>query len=198
MAEQALAVPNREWGPWDADEPHPDHERIDLGGLRLPHNPDFDVRLASVGDQHVGVVVLWEESSLQLQALAAPKTAGLWDDIKTKIKAGAQTLEERDGVFGTELAGQVTVEGATRPARYIGIDGPRWFLLAVVNGRAAVDDGVAEAFLDFVKDIVVVRGDEPMAREESIPLRRPNEQPVEEEDKPVNPFRRGPEISETR
>jgi hypothetical protein len=197
-AGETVAAPTREYGPWDADEPHPDHDRIDLGGLRLPHNAAFDVRLASVGDQHVGVVVLWEESSLQLQALAAPKSGGLWEEIKTKIKSSAKTLEERDGVFGTELAGQVTVEGATRPARYIGIDGPRWFLLAVVNGRAAVDDQVAAAFLDFVKDIVVVRGDEPMAREESIPLRRPSDPADEVDDEPINPFRRGPEISETR
>jgi hypothetical protein len=200
VAEVTSAAPTRESGPWDADEPHPDQDRIDLGGMRLPHNPAFDVRLASVGDQHVGVVALWEESSLQLQALAAPKTMGLWDEIRTKIKASAKTLEEREGPFGPELAGQITVEGATRPARYLGIDGPRWFLLGVINGRAAVDDTVAEAFVDFIRDIVVVRGDEPMAREEAIPLRRPNEQAAAEQAdaQPVNPFKRGPEISEIR
>ncbi|WP_231619005.1 DUF3710 domain-containing protein [Nonomuraea sp. SBT364] len=200
VAEETLAAPTRASGPWDADEPHPDHDRTDLGGLRLPHNPDFDVRLASVGDQHVGVVALWEESSLQLQALAAPKSSGLWDEIRVKIKTSAKTLEEREGPFGVELAGQIAVEGGTRPARYLGIDGPRWFLLAVINGRAAVDDTVAEAFVDFVRDIVVVRGDEPMAREESIPLRRPNEQPAADqpEAQQQNPFKRGPEISEIR
>lgn len=200
MAEQGPQAPARESGPWDADEPHPDHDRIDLGGLRLPHNPDFDVRLASLGDQHVGVVALWEESSLQLQALAAPKSSGLWEEIRTKIKAAARTLEEREGPFGVELAGQVTVEGGTRPVRYLGIDGPRWFLLAVVNGRAAVDETVAATFIDFVRDVVVVRGDEPMAREEPIPLRRPNEQSAAEQDtdQRLNPFRRGPEISEIR
>ena len=197
---ETSVTPMRESGPWDADEPHPDHDRIDLGGLRLPHNPDFDVRLASVGDQHVGVVVLWEESTLQLQALAAPKTMGLWEEVKTKIKAGARTLEEREGPFGTELAGEVTVEDGTRAGRYIGIDGPRWFLLAVINGRAALDESAAEVFLDFVRDVVVVRGDEPMAREESIPLRRPNEPLADEQDtdQESNPFRRGPEISEIR
>jgi hypothetical protein len=61
-----------------------------------------------------------------------------------------------------------------------------------------VDDQVAEAFIDFVKDIVVVRGDEPMAREESIPLRRPSDPADEVDDEPINPFKRGPEITETR
>ncbi|MFG1942791.1 DUF3710 domain-containing protein [Nonomuraea sp. NPDC048826] len=199
VAEVTPAAPTRESGPWDADEPHPDTDRIDLGGLRLPHNPAFDVRLASVGDKHVGVVVLWEESSLQLQALAAPKSSGLWEEIRAKIRGAAKTLEEREGPFGVELAGKVTVEGADRPARYLGVDGPRWFLLGVVNGRAAIDEELAAAFTDFIKDIVVVRGDEPMAREESIPLRRPSDQPTEQgEPQSLNPFKRGPEISEIR
>ncbi|WP_043614117.1 DUF3710 domain-containing protein [Nonomuraea candida] len=201
--EQEQAAPTRESGPWDADEPHPESDRIDLGGLRLPHNPDFDVRLASLGDQHVGVVVLYDESSLQLQALAAPRSSGLWDEVKTKILAQAKHLEEREGPFGSELAGEMRVEGESRPARYLGIDGPRWFLLAVIAGKAAVDDTVAAAYIDFIRDVVVVRGDEPMAREEPIPLRRPNEQASdqasEQAERPgLNPFKRGPEISEIR
>ncbi|WP_433431229.1 DUF3710 domain-containing protein [Nonomuraea sp. CA-141351] len=200
VAGQEPAAPMRESGPWDADEPHPESDRIDLGGLRLPYNPDFDVRLASVGDQHVGVVVLYEESSLQLQALAAPRSSGLWDEVKTKILAQSKQLEEREGPFGSELAGEMRIDGATRPARYIGVDGPRWFLLAVISGKAALDENVAAAYIDFVKDVVVVRGDEPMAREEPIPLRRPNEQVSEKADERpgLNPFKRGPEISEIR
>ncbi|MEV0380908.1 DUF3710 domain-containing protein [Nonomuraea sp. NPDC050643] len=200
VAEQESAAPTRDSGPWDADEPHPESDRIDLGGLRLPHNPDFDVRLASVGDQHVGVVVLYEESSLQLQALAAPRSSGLWDEVKTKILSQAKHLEEREGPFGSELTGEMQVEGQPRPARYVGIDGPRWFLLGVISGKAAADEALSEAFVDFIKDVVVVRGDEPMAREEPIPLRRPNEQTGEAagERPGLNPFKRGPEISEIR
>ncbi|MEU0570212.1 DUF3710 domain-containing protein [Nonomuraea sp. NPDC005983] len=198
-ADQAPAAPQRESGPWDADEPHPGTDRIDLGGLRVPNHPDFDIRLASVGDQHVGVVVLHEESTLQVQALAAPKTMGLWDEVKTKIASQAKTLQEVEGPFGAELTGEVTNQGETRPVRYLGIDGPRWFLLAVVSGKAAVDEQAAAELLTFVRDVVVVRGDEPMAREEPIPLRRPNDQAAEtSESAAFNPFRRGPEISEIR
>lgn len=190
----------RETGPWDADEPHPDNDRIDLGGLRLPHNPDFDVRLASVGDQHVGVVVLYQESTLQLQALAAPRSSGLWDEVKTKIRGQAKDLTEQEGPFGSELTGEIKAEGGPRSVRYLGIDGPRWFLLGVVSGKGTHDEAISEAFVDFIKDVVVVRGDEPMAREEPIPLRRPNEQTGEVADQGpgLNPFKRGPEISEIR
>ncbi|MFI7440215.1 DUF3710 domain-containing protein [Nonomuraea indica] len=196
---EEAAAPMRESGPWDAEEPHPDSDRIDLGGLRLPHNPDFDVRLASVGDQHIGVVVIHGESTLQLQALAAPKTLGLWDEVKTKVMQQVSALRERQGPFGAELTGEITSEGVTRPARYIGVDGPRWCLLAIVHGAAAADDAAAEPFLDFLRDVVVVRGDEPMAREEPIVLRRPSEPGAEADDRPgFNPFSRGPEISEIR
>lgn len=200
VAEQSQAAPNRESGPWDADEPHPDTDRTDLGGLRLPHNPDFDVRLASVGDLHVGVVVLYGESTMQLQAVAAPRSSGLWDEIKTKIVGQVGQLREQDGPFGSELVGEMPVEGGTRSARYIGIDGPRWCLIAVIAGQAARDESVSAPFIDMIKDTVVVRGDEPMAREEPIPLRRPNEhQDDRADDQPgLNPFRRGPEISEIR
>ncbi|MGP3956384.1 DUF3710 domain-containing protein [Nonomuraea sp. 3N208] len=198
---QEPAAPTRESGPWDADEPHPDTDRIDYGGLRLPHNPDFDVRPASVGDQLVSVVVGYEDSMLRLQALAAPRSAGLWDEVKTKIRAQAKDLEEREGPFGTELSGEVkATDGNVRPVRYLGIDGPRWLLLVLITGKGAQDETVFGAFVDFIQDVVVVRGDEPMAREEPIPLRRPSDQAGENADERpgFNPFRRGPEISEIR
>ncbi|MET7461786.1 DUF3710 domain-containing protein [Nonomuraea sp. NPDC005501] len=196
---KAPAEPMRESGPWDSDEPHPEHDRVDLGGLLLPHNPDFDVRLASVGDQHIGVVVIHDDSTLQLQALAAPRSMGLWDEVRIKITQQVPSLQEREGPFGTELSGEITADGQTRQARYLGVDGPRWFLLAVVHGPAAADEALAAPFLDFLRDVVVVRGTEPMAREEPIALRRPNEHGVPDEDRTgLNPFRRGPEISEIR
>ncbi|GAA0912389.1 DUF3710 domain-containing protein [Nonomuraea longicatena] len=189
----------RDGGPWDAEEAHPDNDRIDLGGLRVPNQPAFDIRLAAVGDQNVSVVALYEESTLQVQALAAPKSAGLWDEVRTKITSSSPTLAARPGPLGTELAGEVEVDGERRPIRYLGVDGPRWLLLAIVSGRAALDDQVAQEFLGFVRDVVVVRGDEPMAREEPITLRRPNEKTVEDKPEPtLDPFKRGPEISEIR
>ncbi|MFI6482014.1 DUF3710 domain-containing protein [Nonomuraea sp. NPDC050663] len=187
-------------GPWDSDEPHPATERIDLGGLRVPPSGDFELRLAVMGDQLVGVIAVQGDSSLQLQALAAPKSGGLWEEVKTKIAGQLTSAEHRDGPFGTEIAGQVQAEGQTRATRHIGVEGPRWLLMAVVSGPAATDESLAEPFEAYLRDVVVVRGQEPMAKEETIPLRRPNERAAQaEEDEPgLDPFRRGPEISEIR
>ncbi|WP_157246087.1 DUF3710 domain-containing protein [Nonomuraea typhae] len=197
---EAAAEPSRESGPWDADEGHPETDRIDLGGLRVPHHPAFDIRLAALGDQHVSVIALYEESTLQVQAVAAPKSAGLWEEVRTKITSTSSGLSEQDGPLGVELSGEVESEDGRRQIRYLGVDGPRWLLLAIISGRAAVDEKVGAEFVEFVKDIVVVRGTDPMAREEPIPLRRPNEAtPQQEAGAPsLDPFKRGPEISEIR
>ena len=97
------------------------------------------------------------------------------------------------------------------PARFIGVDGPRWFLRAVVSGRAAIEPAAATEVHDLIRTAVVDRGDEAMPPRELLPLRLP-EQPeavVEDEADAVEatgtahlddfkPFERGPEITEVR
>ncbi|GIH60701.1 DUF3710 domain-containing protein [Microbispora siamensis] len=204
-------APARTAGPWDADDDYPEAERVDLGGLRLPVGPGFEIQLSMAGDQVDGVIVLVEESALQVNAFAAPKRSGIWDEVRTELArevvAAGGSAEDRDGPFGPEIAAEVPVQGQTQarqPVRYLGVDGPRWFLRAVISGRAAVDPEAARILEDVVRGIVVVRGDEPMPPREAIQLRLPAEarQAVEEQQGPrreeLRPFERGPEISEIR
>ncbi|MER6828569.1 DUF3710 domain-containing protein [Streptosporangium sp. NPDC000563] len=207
--EEVERVPSRESGPWDADEPHPERERVDLGGMRLPVDAGFEVQLNLAGDQIVGAVVLFEGSALQVHAFAAPKRSGIWDEVRAELAEGVKgaggTAEEREGPFGVELAARIPAEGGEQPVRYIGVDGPRWFLRAVISGKAADDAGAAETLEGVVRDMVVVRGDEPMAPKEAIELRLPPEakQAAEQqaaggEVPDLKPFERGPEIAEIR
>jgi hypothetical protein len=207
--QKAEQVPMRESGPWDSAEPYPDRERVDLGGLRLPVDAGFEVQLTLEGDRIAGAVVLFEESALQVQAFAAPKKNGIWDEVRGELAAAVKnaggTAEERQGPFGAELAGQVPDKGSAQPVRYLGIDGPRWFLRAAITGRAALDPGIAEVLEGVVRDIVVVRGDGPMAPHEPIELRLPAEarhameQQASGDGAPdLKPFERGPEIAELR
>ncbi len=209
QTEQAERNPARESGPWDSGESYPERERVDLGGLRLPVDPGFEVQLNLAGDHIVGAVVMVEESALQVHAFAAPRRSGIWDEVRAELAEGVRsaggTVEEREGPFGAELAARVPGDGGAQPVRYIGVDGPRWFLRAVISGRAALDEEVAAILEGVVRDIVVVRGDEPMAPKEAIELRLPPEarQAVEQHaaqgDVPdLNPFERGPEIAEIR
>ncbi|GLK14083.1 hypothetical protein GCM10017600_74950 [Streptosporangium carneum] len=199
----------RESGPWDSGEPYPERERVDLGGLRLPVDPGFEVQLNLAGDHIVGAVVIFEDSALQVHAFAAPKRSGIWDEVRAELAEGVRgaggTVEEREGPFGAELVARVPGEEGAQSVRYIGVDGPRWFLRAVVSGRAEPSEEVTATLEGVVRDIVVVRGDEPMAPKEAIELRLPPEarQAVEQQaggrDTPdLNPFDRGPEIAEIR
>jgi Protein of unknown function (DUF3710). len=211
-AAEETPVPQREHGPWDADEPHPERERVDLGGLQLPIGPGFEVQLNVAGDQIVGAVILADGSALQVHAFAAPKSTGIWDevraDLKREVTTGGGTAEEVEGPFGVELAAQVKQGDAVHPVRFCGIDGPRWFLRAVFSGKAAIDADAARPLEDVVRDIVVVRGDAPMPPKEPIELRLPPEarhameqqqQAAAQNRRPdLDPFHRGPEITETR
>ncbi|MEU1731708.1 DUF3710 domain-containing protein [Streptosporangium sp. NPDC020145] len=212
QSEKVVEEPrSRPSGPWDSGESYPERERVDLGGLRLPIDSGFEVQLNLSGDRIVGAVVMVEDSALQVHAFAAPRRSGIWDEVRTDLAEGVRaaggTVEEREGPFGVELFARIPAEGAQepQPVRYIGVDGPRWFLRAVVSGRAVVDEEVAAVLEGVVGDIVVVRGDEPMAPKESIELRLPPEarqaaeqQAAEQEVPDLNPFERGPEIAEIR
>ncbi|MFC4063132.1 DUF3710 domain-containing protein [Planomonospora corallina] len=207
VAEETARMPERESGPWDAEEPHPERERVDLGGLRLPVGPGFEIQLNLSGDRIVGAVVLVDGSALQVHAFAAPKRSGIWDEVRAELVAAVKkaggAAEEAQGPFGTELLARVPAEEGPQPVRYLGIDGPRWFLRAVLSGRAAQDAEAAAVLEDVVRDIVVVRGDEPMPPHEPIELRLPPEaRQAAEGQGPgrpgLDPFERGPEIAEIR
>ena len=69
----------------------------------------------------------------------------------------------------------VTIKGGrTVMTRVVGIDGPRWMLRGVFSGRAAVAEGPeTDALNKFFADIVVERGDEPLAPRDLIPMHPP-------------------------
>ncbi len=62
---------------------------------------------------------------------------------------------------------------STRDARFIGVDGPRWFLRGVITGRAVTDPEAAAAVEDLFRSVVVVRGSSPMPPRDLIPLKMP-------------------------
>lgn len=219
---------DRSQGPWDASEvPDPGAAgRLDLGALWMPgvEGMELRVEMDQETERVVAVSVVLGESALQVQPFAAPRTGGLWDEVRADIAAGiaaqgGATLEQ-EGVFGSELLAQVparTPEGkvALQVARFIGVDGPRWFLRGLVTGAAYHDPEAAAPLEGIFRGIVVVRGDAPMPRGELLAMRLPpqavapgpgdeegtGEEPPAGPARPhpdLNPFARGPEITEIR
>ena len=58
--------------------------------------------------------------------------------------------------------------------RFVGVDGPRWFLRAMFAGPVATDDEAAAVLEDALRGVVVVRGTEPLPVREPVPLQLPS------------------------
>lgn len=167
------------YGPWDVnDEAVPDYdEYLDLGSYYLPYLLGIQLRIKANRKtrQVLGATVTFGSSSLEIEAFAAPKTMGLWDDMRADLLAANSKAQENAGVFGTELMLPVTIKGGRSvTTRIVGVDGPRWMLRGVFSGRAAVMGGPeTDALNKFFADIVVERGDEPLAPRDLIPMHAP-------------------------
>jgi hypothetical protein len=180
--------------------------------------PEHEIQLV-MADQHgVWVTVRHGESEMQLQAFAAPRRGVLWDDLRTEaageIHQAGGNSHEAQGPFGTELLAQVPAEpgqpsSGQQLVRFIGVDGPRWFLRGLFTGPAAGGGEPAALLEEIFRDVVVVRGEYPVPPRDILELRLPpeaqqalQEQVAAPEDNrfrsDLNPFERGPEFTETR
>lgn len=168
-------------GPYDdADQPEDGLQRLDLGALRIPAESGLEIRVEVAEEGQVaGVVILNETGQMQLGVFAAPRNEGIWEEVRTEIKASISsqggTVSEQDGEFGTELGGKLPAQGGVTPVRFIGVDGPRWFLRAMLAGAPALDDAKAAPFLETFRGVVVVRGSEPLPVRDPIPLELPQD-----------------------
>ncbi|WP_432069892.1 DUF3710 domain-containing protein [Streptomyces sp. AA1529] len=208
-------------GPWDIDEvTEPDSGRVDLGGLFIPGVEGMELRVEVAGDAIVAATVVLQDSAVQLQAFAAPKREGIWDEVREEIASGITqqggVIDEAEGPLGWELRAQVPVQlpdgtGGVQVVRFVGVDGPRWFLRGVISGQGAVQPEAAGVLEQIFRDTVVVRGEGPMAPRDPIVLKLPEDaqmvpdgvqqETVEEGSRfagGLDKLQRGPEISEVR
>jgi hypothetical protein len=184
-------------GPRDAGDPGVSTEGfLDLGALRLPARKDLKIRLDV--DKNSGTVaavtVQADASSVQLTVFAAPRSSGVWDDVRPEIAAavsgGGGATEEREGSFGTELVARVptTLPTGGRCCRCSA--SAAWTGRAGSSGRSSpaprccspsaprcpeelASRARGEDLESLVREVVVVRGSDPMAPREPLPLRVP-------------------------
>jgi len=205
-------------GPWDAtDAPEDDTPRIDLGSLHVPAPEGVELRVDVQDQVVVNATLVHGPNAIQIQAFAAPKSGGIWTDVRDEIAASLRetggSAELTDGPLGPELQAKVPPPppdqggppggGPAQPLRFIGVDGPRWFLRGLLSGPAATDPNQARRLIDLFRATVVHRGGEAMAPRELLPLRLPREAmpdaPPGEAPRPgLEMLERGPEITETR
>ncbi|MFT8355790.1 MAG: DUF3710 domain-containing protein [Bifidobacterium aquikefiri] len=164
-------------GPWDVDDEEVvDYdEYLDIGAFYLPYLQGIELRLKAnrASGDVLGATISYGSSSLEIEAFAAPKTLGLWDDVREDLLAGNDSASSKPGVFGTEVSLPVEVKGNTVITRIVGVDGPRWMLRGIFSGPAASVGEEKQILDNLFQEIVVERGDEPLAPRDMIPMHAP-------------------------
>ncbi|MFC7621939.1 DUF3710 domain-containing protein [Microlunatus sp. GCM10028923] len=192
----------REWrdeGPYDVAEVDLETEpeagpRIDLGSMIITGIEDAELRLqvADETQQIVSAMLISKDSALELGAFAAPRSGGLWSELREELieAAGAAggSAAVVEGPFGVELRRLLPVqtpdgEQGYQPSRMWVAEGPRWLLRGIVYGQAALVDGlespVAELLACF-RATIVRRGDEARAPGDLLPLTLPRTEAVQQ------------------
>lgn len=183
---EVVPVDPRRNGPWDSTEkmPSEDESYLDLGHLLVRGHDDITFQLPADGDNgEIGSVVLVsEDSALELRVFAATRSGGLWADVRRDLAeevtrlGGESTVA--DGPYGAELHIAVPAtspegEEGLQPSRIIGVEGPRWLLRATLLGAAALDLTDTGLLMGALRDVIVVRGAEPRIPREALLLTLP-------------------------
>lgn len=184
-SDKSAPADRRTAGPLDVTEVQGVKPYVDFGSLRIPSRENLAMRLEveESSQRIVAVSMDFAGSSLQLQAFAAPKNEGVWHEIRTQMREslaaqGGET-EERIGSLGPELVAKIPLNDETgkqagyRLAKFIGVDGPKWFLRGVVGGAALNDARAAADIDDLFRSVVVVRSDVPLPPKDLLPLTIP-------------------------
>lgn len=180
-AEPVEVVGPRADGPFDVTErpiESPD-EYVDLGSLLIRMRPDIEVQLPTEDDVVTAVLVTSGGSAVELRPFAGARSGGTWDgvraDLREEVDKRGGTITEIDGPFGPEILAQfpaTTADGTAgvQPARFIGIEGPRWVVRATILGAAGLESTDEGVFVEVLRDLRVRRGEEPRMLRESLPL----------------------------
>ena len=168
-------------GPWDSSEKDvgDDSAYLDFGSLIIRGRPGFNLQMPTDDDQGTigSIVLVTENSGLELRAFADARSGGLWDAVRSDLEEEAERLdgeaERVDGPFGPELRVKVPVtlpdgEEGIQPTRIIGIEGPRWMLRATFLGQEALEPTDDSLLMQALHDVVVVRGDDPRAPRDAL------------------------------
>ncbi|MGO2595210.1 MAG: DUF3710 domain-containing protein [Glutamicibacter arilaitensis] len=198
-------------GPFDYSDIEDTQEYLDFGSILIKPVTGMKVRMDVEESNKRVIAVSLEiaESRIQLMAFSSSKSESLWpgisDKIKNDINAQQGEIFTRDGEYGPELLAKVPQQLPDGRAghvalRFVGIDGRRWFLRAVIGGAAISNEEAAGVVDEILRNVVVNRGDKPLPPAELLPLNVPSNaqtRPANAEQAPdLKRPERGPEITQ--
>ncbi|MDO4792036.1 MAG: DUF3710 domain-containing protein [Buchananella hordeovulneris] len=186
-AASAAAKADKKHGPYDITERKIRPGYLDMGALKIMQLPGLPLRMEVAPDRQtiLGVSYPLGNSDLNLAVFAAPRSTGIWAEIREEmadqmVKDGGKA-EIVTTSFGKEIHAQIpaqTPDGkqAVIPIRVIGIDGPRWFLRAMIRGALALtphDPEKLNPAENILSATIVDRSSDPMPPRKVLPLQPP-------------------------
>ena len=167
-------------GPYDASEVPSTLGYISFGSILMPTIEGVQVRVEvdEATNSIVAVSFEHEGSVLQVSAFASSKSEEIWPEvygqlIETISSSGGNVVETIGGL-GKQLDTKLVTPEGTREIRFIGFDGPRWFLRGAITGPALEDQNAAVNMEDIFKSLVIDRGSSPLPPREPLPLKVPD------------------------
>jgi hypothetical protein len=167
-------------GPHDVSEVGSTLGFISFGSILMPTIEGVSVRVEVDENSGDVVAVSFEHdgSVLQVSAFAAAKSDELWEEIYSQLIETITTtggeVSETVGGFGKQLDAKLVTTSETRDLRFIGFNGPRWFLRGAITGVALTDPAASLNMEDIFRSLVIDRGNSPLPPREPLPLRIPD------------------------
>lgn len=167
-------------GPHDISEVSSTLGLLSFGSILMPVIEGVSVRAEVDESSNAIVAVSFEHqgSVLQVSAFSSTKSEDLWPEVYTQlietISASGGTVHETIGGLGKQLDAVLNTNEERREVRFIGFDGPRWFLRGAISGLALNDSTAALNMEDIFRSLVIDRGNAPMPPREPLPLKVPD------------------------
>lgn len=172
-------------GPRSAEDVDVSQGYVDLGALKIPAIKGMQLRTQLADDKRtvLRVLIVLGNSGLQISIAAAPRSGGVWDEVREEIResltSNGASVEDAETRYGAELLADMPVtlpdgSKATSRMRIIGREGPRWFARIDVLGPAAQSSEAGEGIEKVIDRLVVERDDRPRARLDLLPMHVPD------------------------
>ena len=167
-------------GPHDASEMASTLGYLSFGSILMPTIEGVSVRaeVDETTNEIIAVSFEHEGSVLQVSVFSAAKSEELWPEIYQQLISTITTtggsVTETIGGFGKQLDTKLVTPDQVREIRFIGFDGPRWFLRGAISGPALTDQNAALNMEDIFRSLVIDRGNFPLPPREPLPLRVPD------------------------
>ena len=157
---------------------------LDFGAIQVPMLEGLDIALHLEHDTQrgVGLGLTYGSSMADVQVFARAKDEHMWPSTRDELIAAlAQQQVSSEiviGTFGSEVRCTLpTIDfdgnNIIAPARFVGVDGDRWFMRIAISGAAAVDRIEVDKIDQLIGKLIVTRGDAAMSPGEALTLTIP-------------------------